>query len=74
MYDNSFNDFHNQHTTHTAVLFTGLLLQTDTANRRNSQKHICLSEKMLTHVYEHIKVHVISQMSLQHNTSYTMFS
>ena len=40
LYNNSFNDLHNQHTTHTAVLCTGLLLQTDTADGHNSKTHL----------------------------------
>ena len=48
-------------------------LQTDTADRHNSKNTLAWVKKILTQVYEHIKEHVISPTSLQHNTSYTMF-
>ena len=80
----SFNDLHNQHTTRTVVLLsdnngaqTVVIMKTGrqyiTASD-NWMRPKCKHVNVTNYKRNHAKLHVLSLISPQHNTSYIMFS
>ena len=73
----SFNDLHNQHTTHTVVL-----LSDNNSTKKTGRQYItanwmrlkCKHVNVTNYKRNHAKLHVLSLISPQHNTSYIMFS